>query len=150
MCHLDMSTICNATPSHCVCTFGTDFGSTTYFLTGQEAPVSWFALVANAVASLARCKQISVLHFFVQSMSLNIDMNMILASLVSGFRPFAYALLDDQQTCQMERHFSGYQLQCEIRVRSIPHPILLPICWMQLDLRLQRTVWKLLTRGLTF
>ena len=43
---------------------------------------------AHAATSLTLCKQISVLPFVVQSMSLKFDKNMILSSKDSGFHPF--------------------------------------------------------------
>ena len=49
-------------------------------------------LVANAATSLALCNQVSVLPLIVHSMSLKIDVNMILSSENSGFWTFSVYL----------------------------------------------------------
>ena len=108
--HLNMSHIGNATTSNCPwgsleCPFHnvlSDAGSRKHQCSGLN-------LVANAASSLALCKQVSVLPFFVQSMQLNTDMNMILSSKDSGHCPFRYswicllmsAVEAPGNTCQM-------------------------------------------------
>ena len=118
-------------------------------------------LVANAATSSGivqtLCKQVSVLPFFVHAMSSNIDMQKMLSSKDSGFCPFKCFRMcflisvveAPGNTCQMNRTSRAATLNVSIHVRSTWPSIQLPDCWMDLDSRLQHTMWNLRTRELS-
>ena len=102
---MNISTISNAAISHVEAAFHhvfSDAGPKKH----QCPRLNW---IANAATSLVLCKQVSVLPFFVRSMSLNTDMNVILSSKDSGVSPFARVEAPGN-TCQMKLHFSGCQI----------------------------------------
>ena len=79
--HSKMSTICHATLSHCPSNLlAMPFHHVFSDAHSRKQQCPGLKCAAKAATSLALCKQVSVLPFFVRSMSLNIDKIMILHS----------------------------------------------------------------------
>ena len=118
-------------------------------LTQAQGSTVVLNVAANATTSVAPCKQISVLPFFVQSKSLNTEKIMIPSSKDSGFRPVRIRVkmrlgvnsVSTKVYVPSKLHFSGCKVPIfRLRSRSMTHTILLPSCWMDLDSTLPSTM----------
>ena len=132
---LNMSTICHATTSHDRCSLEFSLHHVFSDAGPRKHQCPGFNWVANAETSVALCKQVSVLPFFVHSVSLNMDMDMISSSKDSGVCPFTYLWVPN------ELRFSGCQIQLFDKFMFVTY--ILQLCcpyWMDLDVRLHHAM----------